>query len=125
MRDVPKCDVSRLAFPSDTITLGVMRHREPHVFEREALAAGEPGYCDAIALLSIEMRVAERAFAAAIGMPDPYDKDVYPPADDACQLHEAYVEYGLSTGTNQTNEHIRRIERDAAEQAREHGGKAR
>jgi hypothetical protein len=102
-----------------------MRRKEPNAFERHALDSGEPAQCDAFAVLSIEIRVAERAFAAALGLPDPYPAEIYAKSDDMRQLNDAYQEYGLSTGIWQTEELVRAVERQATRQAVRHRGESR
>jgi hypothetical protein len=116
--DTPRCDTGAIAFPTDAITLGRMRHAEPHLFTCQARRDGAISDCDALSTLAIEMRLAEKAFAVALGRPDPFP---YP--DDQRDLliqdlDEAYREYGLSSGMQSTIELVRRFEAEAAGQAK-------
>jgi hypothetical protein len=113
--DPPLCNMGAIAFPTDAITLGVMRRREPHLFTQRGLDEDSPAHCDAMSTLWIELRVAEKAFAKSAGLPDP-DPDT-PRTALVQDLDKAYVEYGLSTGMAQTRELVRGFEAAAAEQA--------
>jgi hypothetical protein len=123
--DTPKCDTGALAFPSDAITLGKIRHGEPHLFTWEAMRDRVISDCDAISTLRIEMRLAEKAFTKGLGLPDPYPSETEQRDVLIEDLDEAYREYGLSTGKRASLELIRRFESDAAAQAQRFRGPTR
>jgi hypothetical protein len=110
-----------IPFPSDAITLAQMRRRDPQLFTRETLM--KSGCLDAFATYCFEYTLAANAFAKALGQPDPY-----PRSDRAgfiSALNDAYKEYGLSTGMQQTRLLIRNLETAAIKQAQKSRGASR
>ena len=119
----PDVDHTLIDFPSDRITLGQMRKREPNLFERASLEVESPAQAEGHSLYSIELRLAERAFAAAAGHPleeGSFDREWYLEV-----LDDAYQRYGLSSGTHETRELVRAFEAKAAEQAKQHRNRGR
>lgn len=107
---------SRVQFPTDRITLGVMRRVEPERFEEKALASNVLRGSQAIAMLMWECVLADKAYAAAAHVSDPHSevsRDYV-----VSVLNEAYVQYGISRGSAETMELVRRFEAMAAVQAR-------
>jgi hypothetical protein len=70
---------------------------------------------DVVAAHAFEIRVAERAFAIAAGLPDPFPTRSRESDVDA--LDEAYRVYGLSSGVQATRHLVREIEASARAQA--------
>lgn len=113
--DPPALDPSLLSFPTDRITLGAMRAHEPELFTRRALQAERQVDIEGIALYSHELRLAELAFALALGQPIP-DADEQR-SQNLAVVNDTYQQYGLSSGSNHTEELVRSLEREAAKQA--------
>lgn len=121
-KPLPELDHRLMELPSDRITLGQMRIKEPELFTRESLRAHGLSEAEALSLYSIELRLAERAFASAAGVPDPYPKTSR--SWQAEILNEAYVRYGVSRGIHETEELMRSMEAGAAAQGERHRGRA-
>jgi hypothetical protein len=107
-------DITKISLPTDGITLGAMRRAEPHRFERRALEDGLSG-TQAVAILLWEYMLADKAFAQALGGPDPHPNT--PRSTITGILDDAYRTYGISNGTETSFQLIRRIEAAAADQA--------
>lgn len=110
-------DVSLLTFPSDKVTVGQIRRVQPSLFS-PAKAGGDNVY--ALAVLSAELLLAEKAYAEAAGLPEPWP--AWPRKGLIESLQEDYQRYGLSSGVKQTLELVRRFEQDAANQAHDRHG---
>lgn len=123
--EVPQCDMSAIAFPTDAISLGEMRRRDPQLFTRQALRDDVVSDSEVLCILGIEMKIAEKAFARGLGRADPYPR----PEDQrdvlAEELNWAYCEFGLSTGMQATRELLRQVEAAAEAQADRIRGNAR
>lgn len=117
--------IDGLALPSDGITLRMMRSREPMLFAAGQWAMGDVGTLDAFAVLRIECRVAARAFDAALHPANASHVDVRDREEDVESLIDAYREYGLSGGEQESRELVRRIEAQAVEQAKQITGRPR
>jgi hypothetical protein len=120
-KDKPILKLDLIAFPTDQITIGQLRQRQPQLFtEKGIFGPARKGYSargqiDAFTAMESERRLAQKAFAAAAGQPDPHpDVDRM---EERRYLNEEYVAYGLSSGPQQTNQLIRDIESSAARQA--------
>ena len=77
----------------------------------------------AIATRSLEYRLAEKAFASALQLPDPYPSESRRGIIES--IGEAYEAYGLSHGPKETMELARRIEAQAVVQAVKYRGRAK
>ena len=122
---IPKLDPAKLHFPSDAITFGQMRRFDANLFTREGVNDDGPASSDVFAIYGIELKLAEKAFAAALGRADPH-----PDQDDHREvlgedLKEAYSEYGLSPGAKASQELIQRFEAEARAQAEQFRGMPR
>jgi hypothetical protein len=120
-----RCDCATLEFPSDAITLGRMRRKEPYLFSLAALDRVGLANIDVASVLRREIMIAEKSFDKALRRPDPFPdgsshRDVL--IED---LKEAYQEYGLASGDKSALELIRRLEAAAAAQAVEWQGRGR
>lgn len=107
--------MSAIAFPTDAITLGHMRRKEPALFTWTGLDSDAIANIDAVSTLKLECRLARMAFAKACGIEDPH-----PEVDRGAfteLLDEAYQEYGISTGSKMSQELIKCFEKTAAAQA--------
>lgn len=121
----PQCNTGAIRFPSDTITLGRLRHSEPHYFSMHALEDGAVVDCDGFSIVRREIRLAEKAFAEVLGLPDPYPNEAQDRSALIDELDAAYREYGLSAGRRSSLELIHGIEAAAVAQARQFGGPGR
>jgi len=115
-RPVLSIEYSTLSFPSDRLTFAEIRK-----VEAELLAEDDPGGwhladLEIIPAHLFERVLANKAFAQAIGQPDPHPDDNR--LDLILGLHEAYVRYGISSGLQQSRQLIRQLETEAANQAK-------
>lgn len=108
----PRLDVVQIKFPTDAITLGQMRDKESERFATDDFVSG---HLQALSTRAIEYVLAEKAFAAALGLPDPVGH--WHRAFIVELLGDAYREYGLSAGPHEDEQLARRIEGQAVEQA--------
>src|SRR5947209_4593333 len=130
----PAIDFTRLSFPSDDLSIKHLRaveakspahingfaQEDPAFFEREGSIA------DVASILLLERALAHKAFAAALGRPDPHaDDEEFTRSEVIRMLGDCYKDYGLSSGSKHTQEMIRNIEAQAVAQAKEHLGKGR
>lgn len=119
----PQFDPTGIKFPSDAITLGQMRAREPSLFRPPVLDRLRAWEIDAIVTHRWELRLAEKAFAEVLGLPNPL------PNDDRRSivemLNRGYKLFGVSSGIQQTWQLVRDFESAAAEQARGIAGRSR
>lgn len=114
MLEIPQLDLSKLRFPSDSITLGQMRADDPALFSKTSLEGLTATHVEAIATHWWEQMLARKAFSKAAGMPDlDTGTDM---AFIVSTLNSAYRKYGLSSGMHQTRELAREIEIAAASQ---------
>jgi hypothetical protein len=119
---VPKLDARKIAFPSDSITLGQMRQMEPEYFSSLSnYAAGRLYFLDA--LVADELVIAERAFDAACGHPDRFPE--YGVAEQMHSLNQEYKRWGVSTGWQMTRQLVRDLQKSAQEQAKQYLGQSR
>jgi hypothetical protein len=132
--DVPwykTVDFSSIEFPSDKLTVKVLRKLHPELFDvgfcGERMADDQPQFffrengnppeVDALGgLLQEERRIAAFAYAKAAGL-------AMPPIDLELEISKeevakGYKFYGLSSGPHQTQELIRSIERQARQLAK-------
>ena len=116
----PSLDFSKLAFPSDKITFGRIRQENPEVFTNTRKLFDHSFDSLQIAFVVIrEMALAERAYALAMGQPDPHP-DKYDPEVDVSHLNAEYRTFGVSSGMHQTKQFVRDIEAAARQQAEQH-----
>ncbi len=120
---LPGFDPAAIAFPSDAITLGRMRRHDPEVFTFDRLTDARADSIDAVATHGLELALAESAFARAAGVSDPHDQHWQ--KEYRSLLNDAYKEYGLSTGMQQTRQLVRDFEEQAARQAENLRGPSR
>lgn len=119
----PKLDPARIQFPTDAVTLSQMRQHDPSAFTYDALTENTAHSIDVLATHCFELILASKTFAKALNLPDPYEGTDR--TEIVAMLNEAYKEYGLSTGMQQTRQMARNIEAEAARQAERFGGRHR
>ena len=116
-------DLSAIALPSDHLTLGQLRRRQPTIFDRFRVPRISADLLEALATVHLENTVARRAFAAACAQPDPH------PEEDRGELlrllNDEYCRYGISSGLQQTRELVRALEAAAVRQAKVARGQVR
>jgi hypothetical protein len=120
---LPGFDPAAIVFPSDAITLGQMRRHDPEVFTFDRLTDAHADSIDAVATHGLELVLAERSYARAAGLSDPHPGDNR--SETISMLNDAYKEYGLSTGMQQTRQLVREFEAQAARQAENLRGRPR
>lgn len=119
----PQFDPTGLRFPTDVITLGQMRAREPGLFRPNAMDRLRAREIDAIVTHRWELRLAEKAFAEVLGLPNPLPNDDRRSVVE--MLNRAYKLFGVSSGIQHTWQLVRDFESAAAEQARGIAGRSR
>jgi len=119
---IPKLDPAKLHFPSDAITFGQMRRFDANLFTREGVDVDGPASSDVFAVYRMELKLAEKAFAAALGRPDPHPNQDEHREVLVEDLEEAYGDYGLSPGAKASQELIQRFEAEARAQAEQFRG---
>ena|ERR1700722_8759986 len=116
---VPSLDLSQMPFPTDKVTIGAIRQRQPSLFINED---ADIARFDVFATMSVERVLAKKAFAKAAGLPDPFPDDgsmsTYTRQEAVWMLNSDYQRYGISTGLHQTRELVKDFEKAAADQAR-------
>jgi hypothetical protein len=116
----PEIDFSQLSFPSDKLTIGAIRAAQPFRFRGD-----DANFMDISGLITAERWLARKAYAAALGQPDPYgDSDMTDRAGVIAALADEYARLGLSSGAMHTREIVRAFETEAAEQAKQHIGRS-
>ena len=119
----PHIDFSAIQFPTDTISFGQLRKVFPESFTLDGVLNGRPQDIIPTSTLHLEMTLAEKAFAASAGIPDPH------PEDDRlvaiAMLNEDYCRFGISTGLQQTRQLVTAFERQASLQASSAKGRSR
>jgi hypothetical protein len=129
----PQIDFSQIEFPSDRLTIRDLRRAFPHAFDlpgQEAHRSQERGYGrqsvgDALdGIIDAERLLAGRAFKEALGEPYSNDEAAQARWDIIEGLVSDYRRAGLASGEHQSNELIRGIESQAADQAQRHRGRA-
>lgn len=104
-----------IMYPADAITIGQMRRIEPDLFAANALG-GYAGGAEALSLHCWEQVIAEKAFAVACSLADPFPEAER--GEIVAIIDHGYQSYGISSGARQSLELVRDIERSAASQAR-------
>jgi hypothetical protein len=112
--------LATLAFPSDRVTLGQLRRRQPTIFDQASKFRIPAGSLEILATIHLENIVARRAFAAECNLADPS------PTEDRRELIRLldadYRRYGISSGIQQTRQLLRELESAARKQGREQLG---
>ncbi|WP_337173567.1 hypothetical protein [Paludisphaera sp.] len=129
-RPKPKFEHERLDYPSDRVTIKMIRASKPSAFEKidSDFFFAEGLYNPRIGIgcmLEQERQIAHRAFAAAVGEPDPYADEDLSRKDLIRMLTDEYKPLGLSSGIKHTEQLVRDIERQAVAQAHKQLGQSR
>lgn len=129
VKDAPVLDHTRLKLPSDDMKLEVISKRIKKLHTGnlgQDLESVDFIMLDAYAVMDVERRIAEQAFARELGRPDPYRDDNFSTREELIkELAKEYQEYGISSGPAHTKELVHSIEQQAATQAREYRGQGR
>ena len=100
----PEIDFSQLSFPSDRLTIGAIRAAQPDRFSGDGA-----DFMEVAGLVTAERWLARKAYAAALGQPDPYgDSDMTDREGVIEGLADEYANFGLSSGINHTREMSKR-----------------
>jgi len=112
-------DVTKLDLPSDKITVGTLRKRDPRVFaDYHTMMDTSIADISIGAVIATELVLARNAFLQASGI---VSEDVIDPVqrrEEIMNLNVDYCEHGISSGIRQTNELVRQLEHQATQQAR-------
>jgi len=125
----PPIDLSAIPFPSDKLTLGQVRKLDhsvngADVFSSSA-ALSDARATDIYSIIPIrnEMMLAEKAYAAFLGLPEP--SPLVSRADVVRNLRTQWQEDGISSGPHLSTQFIRDIEQAAVRQAQQNLGTGR
>jgi hypothetical protein len=132
----PKIDFAAIDYPTDRLTVKMMRQRTPHAFDVEPqpewayLVTEKRSRFPRISMddvfahaIDSERQLAEWAFKKALGKPV---EDPEFPSDRETTLEclgSDYIKWGLARGEHEAQELLRGLEAQAAAQARQHGGR--
>lgn len=120
----PTLDVAALDLPSDAIPFKAVRERHAELFSLDqAYLTARTSELDVVAIFHHELMLARKAFAKEAGLADPHPD--FSRRDLLTILDEAYQEYGLSGGLEQSRLLVRDIEQAARGQYRSPNGPAR
>lgn len=116
----PHVDLTKIAFPSDRLTIKHLRNLYPKEFDegRATNFCRRPAE-ELNAMLSYERGVATEAFETTMGRASPQSQNEY--AQDREDVAEFLVQYGLASGPHQAEQMIRDIESQAVAQAKAFG----
>lgn len=137
----PQIDFTRIAFPTDSLTIKALRKNTPHAFDvpppekwKHLISDQRSSHFSLMSLddvlssiLDFERLVAEDAFRNELGLKKkaPYPVIGGRKSDLIDSVASDYVSLGIARGKNEAREMIRAVEAQAREQAREHGGRPR
>lgn len=114
---------AKLNFPSDNITIGQIRKDQPNLLLNAHEAYEGWQELSVHSLVCMELQYAEHLWAKAMGEEV---KPFYQPRDNLVrELNEFYRDFGISSGPKQTEEILRRFEKEISELAKEALGKGR
>jgi hypothetical protein len=120
---IPALNLSAIEFPSDRITVGQLRKEQPEAFDEIGKYTNITfRTVNVAATIATERKLVEKAFAAALGLPDPSPN--YSRRYEIDMLNDDYCRYGLSTGKQATTQLVRELEKAAKLQAKQLGGHA-
>lgn len=129
----PKIDFTKIDFPSDRITVKILRQvhptatdvdvpidsiaplGDPRSYRRHTL--DDPLGCG---IIDLERQIAERAFKIALGQ-SVKGSNLSNIDEMVDNISDEYKKYGLARGEHEISAMIRRIETQAEAQARQHG----
>ncbi len=109
-------DLSKINFPTDAITFGAIRRHEPGNVEWKS-PPEPPELLEIVAIHRFEQRLAEKAFAGAIGLEDPHPR--YQRAEFVDALCDGYRSYKICKNDSEAKALAEKIEDDARRQALE------
>jgi hypothetical protein len=130
----PKIDFTKLEFPSDDLTVKMIRRAYPEATDVEFLGIGtrsqdvmyrRRSFDDILGmgLLGAEREIADRAFRAELGQSMKDLGTLFDRRDLIDGLNKEYRRYGLVHGKHETKALVEQIEAQAAAQARQYGRK--
>jgi len=121
----PQFELEKIDFPTDRITVGELRRRQPRIFN---FLTHHSEHIDNVLLagtMAVEQELAFKAFARAAGLPNP-DLDPFTSASELMRmLDRDYRRHGISMGNQQTKQMVRTFEKAAAAQGRASRGASR
>jgi hypothetical protein len=131
----PKIDLAAIDYPTDKLTVKMIRKRFPKAFDVEPESDAYTGNglrplhrvsIDNVlaAVVDYERVLADWAFKEALGQPvSKAGRRLLDRETTVESLASDYVKFGLARGEHEANELVRGIEAQAAAQARQHGGR--
>jgi len=123
-KETANLDLSIIRFPTDQVTIGQLRREHPRLLA-DWNALGKTQFCqmNITATMMGEMALAEKAFAAAAGEPDPHPDNLR--LEQIRYLDMDYRRYGISRGYQESLRLASDIEKAAETQAMGRSGRAR
>lgn len=118
-------DLSKIEFPTDRVTIGELRKRQPKLFNFLVHHSDNLDLIHITAAMTLEQELAFKAFARAARMPDPDPDPLTRPSELIRMLDRDYRRQVISTGYQQTKQMVRAFEKAAAEQGRSIRGHSR
>ncbi len=118
-------DLSKIEFPTDRLTVGELRKRQPRLFDLLIHRSHNLNSVLVTATMAVEQELAFKAFARAAGLPDPDPNLVTSPSELMRMLDQDYRRQGISMGYQQTKQMVREFEKAAAAQGRASRGASR
>lgn len=122
----PHIDLTQISFPSDQLTIQMLRKNYPGSFDREAVLPenrkqflGRTSIENAIGgTIDFERHLAVLEFKRVLGLPLTKEEGQFKRDNLAKNLIEEYVHLGLAAGENHGEQLIRDVESQASAQAR-------
>lgn len=116
----PEIDHAKMQYPTDKVTVGQLRARQPELLNGKALYTSRLTNTTLaiVGTMSLEHDLAAKAFAKAAGLPDPDPDPLVSRREAMRMLNEDYRRYGISSGLQQTKELVRAFEAAAARQGK-------
>jgi hypothetical protein len=132
----PKIDFAAIDYPTDKLTVKMMRQRTPIAFDiepdrqwqvtesrsRYRRLSMDSAFAHAI---DSERQLAEWAFKKTLGQPIDDERFSIARREETLEcLASDYIKWGLARGEHEASEMLRSIEAQAVAQARQHGGRS-
>jgi hypothetical protein len=124
----PQIDLAQLQFPTDRLTVAVLRAARPWAFDRppprpSPFLGGRGSLEDALGgAVDYERRLAVLAFKRELNLPLTDEERQVARRDLVQGLTDEYILLGLASGEHHAEQLLRDIEAQAAAQARRHLG---
>ena len=127
MEESPQIDLTKIAFPSDRLTIGTLRKHHPAELDSDNAPDFEKRSHSLRAelgdMLFVERSIAQDAFNSALGRRDMVLGRGQDRQDCLDQVAGIYTRYGIASGQHHAEQLFRDIESQAVAQASQHAGR--